>query len=132
STSPTTWVAKCRIESTRNSYISGTMNVIGDILSSNGSISTTSGNMSAGSITTSGNITCATGTINARTIKCTGNTSGSWINNPPAVGVYLKNTVVSTNGFAWMELCGSNSGTGYIEFTTVNADSRGRYSYSLG
>ncbi|MFM7978087.1 MAG: hypothetical protein ACKPKO_02120, partial [Candidatus Fonsibacter sp.] len=100
-TSPTSWTDKCRFESTGNAYISGELNVIGDILSSTGNISTTSGNMpagsittsgntSAGSITSSGNTTCATGTMNGMTITCTGNTSGSWINNPPAVGVYLQ------------------------------------------
>ncbi|MFM7977953.1 MAG: hypothetical protein ACKPKO_01445, partial [Candidatus Fonsibacter sp.] len=65
------------------------------------------------------------------TITCTGNTSGSWINNPPAVGVYLQNTVVSNNGYAWIELCGSNSGYSYNDFTTVNVDYRGRFSYTL-
>ncbi|MFM7986844.1 MAG: hypothetical protein ACKPKO_46775, partial [Candidatus Fonsibacter sp.] len=48
-TSPTTWVEKCKFESTGNAYISGTMNVIGDISSSTGNISTTSGDISTGS-----------------------------------------------------------------------------------
>ncbi|MFM7987879.1 MAG: tail fiber domain-containing protein, partial [Candidatus Fonsibacter sp.] len=30
-----------------------------------------------------------------------------------------------------MELCGSNSGMCYIDFTTVNVDARGRFSYAL-
>ncbi|MFM7980120.1 MAG: hypothetical protein ACKPKO_12470, partial [Candidatus Fonsibacter sp.] len=50
-TSPTAWVEQCRFESTGNTYISGTMNVIGDILFSTGNISTTSGNISTGSDT---------------------------------------------------------------------------------
>ncbi|MFM7979475.1 MAG: hypothetical protein ACKPKO_09185, partial [Candidatus Fonsibacter sp.] len=53
-TSPTTWADKCRLESTGNACISGTIHVIGDILSSTGNISTTSGNISAGSISTTG------------------------------------------------------------------------------
>ncbi|MFM7981842.1 MAG: tail fiber domain-containing protein, partial [Candidatus Fonsibacter sp.] len=91
---------------------------------------TTSGTVSAGSITSSGNIMCATGTMNGRTITCTGNT-GSYITTPTAVGAYLQNTVISNSGYAWMELCRSNSGMGYIDFTTVNADARGRFSYAL-
>ncbi|MFM7981629.1 MAG: hypothetical protein ACKPKO_20160, partial [Candidatus Fonsibacter sp.] len=51
---------------------------------------------------------------------CTVNASGSWINIPPAVGVYLQNTIASNNGYEWMELCGSASGSGYIDFTSVN------------
>ncbi|MFM7982486.1 MAG: hypothetical protein ACKPKO_24505 [Candidatus Fonsibacter sp.] len=42
-----------------------------------------------------------------------------------------KNTVIANNGYGWIELCGSNSGTCYIDFTTVNADARGRFSYAL-
>ena len=45
---------RIRFESTGNAYISGTMNVIGDISSSTGNISTTSGNISVGSSLTTG------------------------------------------------------------------------------
>ncbi|MFM7981019.1 MAG: tail fiber domain-containing protein, partial [Candidatus Fonsibacter sp.] len=75
-------------------------------------------------------ITCATGTMNGMTITCTGNT-GSYITTPTAFGVYLKNTVLSNSGYAWMKLCGSNSGMCYIDFTTVNVYDRGRFSYAL-
>ncbi|MFM7981963.1 MAG: hypothetical protein ACKPKO_21855, partial [Candidatus Fonsibacter sp.] len=53
-TSPTTWADKCRFESTGNAYISGTIDVIGDRLASTGNVSTTSGNISYGSISTTG------------------------------------------------------------------------------
>ncbi|MFM7988866.1 MAG: hypothetical protein ACKPKO_57095, partial [Candidatus Fonsibacter sp.] len=57
-TSPTSWTDKCRFEATGNAYISGTINVIRDILSSIGNISTTSGHMSVGSISTTGTGNC--------------------------------------------------------------------------
>ncbi|MFM7984506.1 MAG: hypothetical protein ACKPKO_34790, partial [Candidatus Fonsibacter sp.] len=54
-TSPTSWADKCRFEPTGHAYISGTITVHGDILSSTGNISTTSGHISVGSITTTRN-----------------------------------------------------------------------------
>ncbi|MFM7985215.1 MAG: hypothetical protein ACKPKO_38445, partial [Candidatus Fonsibacter sp.] len=63
-TIPTSWADTCRFEATGNAYISGTINVIGDALSSTGNISTTSGNMPVGSVTTTtGNITTTSGNI---------------------------------------------------------------------
>ncbi|MFM7981051.1 MAG: hypothetical protein ACKPKO_17210, partial [Candidatus Fonsibacter sp.] len=103
-TSPTSWTDKCRFEATGNAYISGTMNVIGDILSSTGNILTTSGNMSVGSISTTGNIS-ATGNIAVGSITTTGNITGnfgsfSWLKctassgrpiTPTTYGAYLGN-----------------------------------------
>ncbi|MFM7977961.1 MAG: tail fiber domain-containing protein, partial [Candidatus Fonsibacter sp.] len=115
-TAVNTWTSKCAI-------YSGTGDIgTSGLISAGGNIS------SGGNITSSGTITGST--VTGKYITCTGNT-GSYITAPTAVGVYLQNTVISNNGYAWMELCGSNSGQAFIDFTTVNSDYRGRFSFTL-
>ena len=49
----------------------------------------------------------------------------------PSLGVYIQNTIMGGSGYGWIEICGSDNGSAYIDFTTVNTDFKGRFSFTL-
>jgi hypothetical protein len=109
----------------------GTISAGGNYTTTNGNISTTNGNIT----TTNGNITASSGVVSCKsgtfhTLASTGN-SRTLFNAPTVVGVHLQNVTLGGTGYGWIELCGTGSGSGYIDFTTVSTDYNGRLSYSF-
>jgi hypothetical protein len=122
----TGWTDKCVIGPAGDIAALGT--ITGGTLTSLGNISTTNGTISGRSLTSSTTIT-ATGDITGNVgsfswLKCTGSSGRPAI--PTTYGAYLG---AESASFSGLELvCDS---VGYIDITTPNNDSKGRYAFNI-